>query len=1168
MEEINYDIMRYILDSEGYVEEVAFGGDVVRDGKTCTEYTGNIPEGYENLLDWSVTANIRAYKVVDKNLAYDPNRDYKLRILFDQEAEDNRHITKKEMGMTSTNETNPYANLFPNLTVDGEYVIQANTYDNIGNFSTEKVELWNYQDQDIDLIELEFIGKNFLPNTATGTTNNGITYTPNIDKTIDVSGIATDKSTLNLAGTDTSARHILTFKRGHTPEETDGLADNYYDYAVFGLEEGMSLEFYNYDGTDRTLIGIYKNNDVIRFEKDTNVTQVVLVVDKGTSINTTIKPMLALVRLEYPVMPMKKYHNPSLIKFSLTEQTKEGITASYDETTQTFTFNGTSTLDNNTFSIAHNIPSLTVPANKKIYWKLKLVSGSATGYFAVRAFESGYKRGVHIESTSGVISDLTSSKSYTTDTTYSMFSIRFENGSVANNLKIKLMLSYEDVEYQDYDGRDGQYYVDGVSTQETTKGNQLIDFANPTGDSAYTTTSFENDVLIIACTDGGYQRAYWNILDLIKNNAGKTLYFDYESFDFSKGKSPIIQLVVTNNGATSYHTLGISNKTQYSYTIPSDISGITSFEFGIWCNNTNTSGAYSISITKPMLQFGTDELEYEKYTGGVASPNPDYPSEIINIYKAGTYNAVINNKVYIFTIDEDLRSIVGVGDRLWLDVDGGIDIERKVGKIVLDGSENWEIRGTGTPNWFYRYVSGNSANQNTLPLSNYYEGKVISSSNTEQGIIILTGGDIRIRYGTEDTVENFKTWLSNNNTEVLYKLATYTTSFLSEYSQYEYEYEEYKNNTTLIDLAGNKFERFDSVVIENNQAFLVKEGALKYEDENGNEIEKERETVFLDFVSMPRTYTPYTHCYSHQRVMIPSFTYRDCRNIDMTKIDLSGSLTINEIETDNLLLNGVSLEENITTAHETATTTIINGTRIYKKLFRGRMPSDVNSSTNIFLYDVEAKQVWIDNSLSFIYKSDETLTLNYHFTSGGDLSTWVNKNLKSVRFNSSVDLSGYSYNIVLAYVKGSGLEEEEAPVEPEEPIENPIVEVNKSTTLDGSTTSSVWSFKTVATETKIDKINKTSTITVTNYIGRKSSSSYFMGTYTTEYSCGGKTYSETLYKNSGTIAAGGWCELGSHTFTIAHTTEPMTVTVIGKMSTTAFTPSNASASGTITLTEI
>lgn len=65
--------MRYILDDNGYVESVSCN-HIECDFKGCTEYKGLIPLGYYSLEEWAIKGNIRAYKIVDGNLTYDPDR--------------------------------------------------------------------------------------------------------------------------------------------------------------------------------------------------------------------------------------------------------------------------------------------------------------------------------------------------------------------------------------------------------------------------------------------------------------------------------------------------------------------------------------------------------------------------------------------------------------------------------------------------------------------------------------------------------------------------------------------------------------------------------------------------------------------------------------------------------------------------------------------------------------------------------------------------------------------------------------------------------------------------------------------------------------------------------------------------------------------------------------
>ena len=77
--------MRYILDSNGYVESVSCT-PFFCNNKGCTEYTGNVPEGYSSLEEWATTANVRAYKVVSGQLVYDSAKDTELQNLYKNQS--------------------------------------------------------------------------------------------------------------------------------------------------------------------------------------------------------------------------------------------------------------------------------------------------------------------------------------------------------------------------------------------------------------------------------------------------------------------------------------------------------------------------------------------------------------------------------------------------------------------------------------------------------------------------------------------------------------------------------------------------------------------------------------------------------------------------------------------------------------------------------------------------------------------------------------------------------------------------------------------------------------------------------------------------------------------------------------------------------------------------
>lgn len=84
--------MRYILNSEGYIEAVAFGGFITCNNNSCTEYTGSIPSGYTSLEEWNDNANVRAYKIENGNLVYDSNRDTELQALWREQEANNQSV--------------------------------------------------------------------------------------------------------------------------------------------------------------------------------------------------------------------------------------------------------------------------------------------------------------------------------------------------------------------------------------------------------------------------------------------------------------------------------------------------------------------------------------------------------------------------------------------------------------------------------------------------------------------------------------------------------------------------------------------------------------------------------------------------------------------------------------------------------------------------------------------------------------------------------------------------------------------------------------------------------------------------------------------------------------------------------------------------------------------
>lgn len=113
---------------------------------------------------------------------------------------------------------------------------------------------------------------------------------------------------------------------------------------------------------------------------------------------------------------------------------------------------------------------------------------------------------------------------------------------------------------------------------------------------------------------------------------------------------------------------------------------------------------------------------------------------------------------------------------------GSLDVEKGVLTVdrvteTFDGSndETWYLESSGTNNFFYAIISNaknSSADGNHI--SNEFEHIGVGSSNTNIGFWIVDNIRLRVRYKYDNTltVSDLRTWLSSNNLEACYELAT------------------------------------------------------------------------------------------------------------------------------------------------------------------------------------------------------------------------------------------------------------------------------------------------------------------------------------------------------------------------------------------------------------
>ena len=197
-------------------------------------------------------------------------------------------------------------------------------------------------------------------------------------------------------------------------------------------------------------------------------------------------------------------------------------------------------------------------------------------------------------------------------------------------------------------------------------------------------------------------------------------------------------------------SISITNETKQTFSFT--LSSNTNIAICIMANGANDG---IITLKNIKLQKGT-----------VATPYSPYNQGTVTIKQRGITES---NDYTIQT--EPLRSLPnGVKDTI--EADG---IHRRVGRVVLDGTEDWYKR---TDYYFENHtVFRNNSNKihfigNGYGLSNYFEVKQTQSEDNQIRLssALTYGAQITTANNIASTPQELKTWLSTHNTEVIYEL--------------------------------------------------------------------------------------------------------------------------------------------------------------------------------------------------------------------------------------------------------------------------------------------------------------------------------------------------------------------------------------------------------------
>lgn len=196
-----------------------------------------------------------------------------------------------------------------------------------------------------------------------------------------------------------------------------------------------------------------------------------------------------------------------------------------------------------------------------------------------------------------------------------------------------------------------EYALYGKARQNTTKGNQLLNYeAWKTITVIKGTAVFENNGITITATEND---SYTNftLANMVEDFSvhvaeGEQITISWEEYDNKKGRV----MLFPNGGTTNAVTVWNQNAKKLVYNVTSEITFIT-FRFGV------ENAGDTISYKNIMINKGANALPWEKYSGGIPSPNPQFPQPIE--VSGESYNLLDNTATskevngIIFTVNEN-----------------------------------------------------------------------------------------------------------------------------------------------------------------------------------------------------------------------------------------------------------------------------------------------------------------------------------------------------------------------------------------------------------------------------------------------------------------------------------------------------------------------------------
>lgn len=269
-------------------------------------------------------------------------------------------------------------------------------------------------------------------------------------------------------------------------------------------------------------------------------------------------------------------------------------------------------------------------------------------------------------------------------------------------------------------------------------------------------------------------------------------YLPYDTIQVkSVGKNLFDISKVISNWASSTNT-GIKNNNNGTLTVSSPSTSTTSLGLAPntlkdYCPNlqvgdvvylnattTGTNKYIYLDVSVSLWNFGTkrtitqNDLDSKVYWYASGVNTTTTISDIMISTDGGEYEPYKENVTNIDLQGNELCSLPkGTKDEVNI-TNGGVLLTKRINKVILNGSENWELYSNKTHTFSLRM--GQTIDKHDVAYCSHFTEINPDEFDVKTGIYSKYTGLIIISYLDCDTVDEFKTWLSTHNVEVLYEL--------------------------------------------------------------------------------------------------------------------------------------------------------------------------------------------------------------------------------------------------------------------------------------------------------------------------------------------------------------------------------------------------------------